>query len=55
MPAATPRTSTVSWDASPVGPTTPSPWRHSATVGEGPTALIRASRPVSAEEGEEGI
>ncbi len=47
MLAATPKTPTASWDASPVGPTIPSPWRHSATVGEGPTAPIRASRPVS--------
>ena len=48
-PAATHRTRTASWDASPVAPTTPSPWRPSATAGARPTAPIKASRPVSEE------
>ncbi len=47
MLAATPRTPIALWDASPVEPTTPSPSRRSATVGEGPTVAIRVSHPVS--------
>ena len=47
MPAVTPRTTTVSWDASPVAPTTPWAWRPTAARATSLSAPIRASHPVS--------
>ena len=47
MLAATRRSPTALWGASPVAQTTPSPWRHTARVDEGPTAPTGVSHPVS--------